>query len=131
MNLPELGVGLTWFAGLEPVLEANAGLIDVLEIEPQTFWRRETAEKTLVVDQPLLDALRQRPIPKLIHSIGVPVGGTCLPRAAELDLLRHVALELEVPWLSEHLSFNRVEDETGEWHTGFLLPPRLTSPVRP
>jgi len=27
MNLPELGVGLTWFTGLEPVAEANAALI--------------------------------------------------------------------------------------------------------
>jgi len=126
MNLPELGVGLTWFAGLDPVLEVNHGLVDFLEIEPQTFWRRDPDSKALVVDQPLLEDLQRHPFPKLIHSIGLPVGGTCRPGAIELALLRHVAAVLEVPWLSEHLSFNRVEDETGMWHTGFLLPPRQT-----
>src|ERR1700756_3100775 len=126
MNLPELGVGLTWFAGLDPVLEANHGLIDFLEIEPQTFWRRDPDTKALVVDQPLLEDLQRHPFAKLIHSIGLPVGGTSHAGATELELLRHVAIALEVPWLSEHLSFNRVEDENGTWHTGFLLPPRQT-----
>jgi uncharacterized protein (UPF0276 family) len=126
MNLPELGVGLTWFAGLEPVVDKNVNLIDLLEIEPQTFWRRHGLTGTLIVDQPLLQSLRERPLPKLIHSIGLPVGGLHPPRASSLELLRRIALELEVPWLSEHLSFNRIEDESGTWHTGFLLPPRQT-----
>jgi uncharacterized protein (UPF0276 family) len=126
MNLPELGVGLSWFAGLEPVLENNPSLIDLLEIEPQTFWRRQGQTGTLIVDQPLLQSLRERPMPKLIHSIGLPVGGTHPPHASSLELLRRIALELEVPWLSEHLSFNRIEDDSGTWHTGFLLPPRQT-----
>ena len=34
--------------------------------------------------------------------------------------------ELASPWVSEHLSFNRVTDESGEWQSGFLLPPRQT-----
>lgn len=126
MNLPELGVGLTWFAGLEPVLDQNAGLVDLLEIEPQTLWRRQSTTGTLVVDQPLLQSLRDRPMPKLLHSIGLPVGGTHSPRGSEIELLRRVALELDVPWLSEHLSFDRIEDQSGTWHTGFLLPPRQT-----
>jgi uncharacterized protein len=126
MNLPELGIGLTWFAGLEPVLEENAGLIDVLEVEPQTFCRRGSDPGTLVVDQPSLQSLIDYRSPKLVHSIGLPVGGTQTPRASELELLREVAVELDSPWLSEHLSFNRVEDDSGSWHTGFLLPPRQT-----
>jgi uncharacterized protein len=126
MNLPELGVGLTWFAELEPVLQANAGLVDVLEIEPQTFWRREPGANTLVVDQPSLNALCEQPLPKLIHSVGFPVGGTVPPQGPDLELLRMVAQNLQVPWLSEHLSFNRIQDEAAPWHTGFLLPPRQT-----
>jgi uncharacterized protein len=126
MNLPELGIGLTWFAGLEPVLQDNAGLVDVLEIEPQSFWRREPNTHALLVDQSALDTLRHQHVAKLVHSVGFPVGGTLPPHAPDLELLRAFVLDLEVPWLSEHLSFNRVEDEQGIWHAGFLLPPRQT-----
>ena len=56
MKIPELGVGLTWFSGMEPLLQANAGLVDVLEIEPQTLLRREPHEKTVVVDTAALEA---------------------------------------------------------------------------
>jgi uncharacterized protein len=126
MNLPELGVGLTCFAGLEPVLDENAGLIDLLEIEPQSLWRRQSSTHALVIDQPSLRSLCDRPMPKLIHSVALPVGGTHAPHSSELELLRQIALELHVPWLSEHLSFNRIEDASGTWHAGFLLPPRQT-----
>ena len=126
VKLPELGVGLTWFSGLEPALDSNAGLIDVLEIEPQTFWRRAPKGRSLVVDRPSLEGLVSRSIPKLIHGIGFPVGGTIAPLPEELELLRDMALKLEVPWLSEHLSFNRVATSAGVHHTSFLLPPRQT-----
>ena len=36
--LPERGVGVIHAPGLEPLLEAGGDLIDVVEIEPQTFW---------------------------------------------------------------------------------------------
>ncbi|HZE26411.1 MAG TPA: DUF692 family protein [Terriglobales bacterium] len=126
MNLPELGVGLTWFTGLEPVAEANAALIDLLEIEPQALWRRDPSGNALVIDQSALAAVRQRAAPKLLHSVGLPVGGTHPPQPSDLDVLRRVAVELEAPWLSEHLSFNRVGEDSHAWHTGFLLPPRQT-----
>jgi uncharacterized protein len=126
MNLPELGVGLTWFAGLEPVLHVNSALIDVLEIEPQALWRRDPNGDGLVVDQTSLAALRERSLPKLVHSVGVPVGGTLPPGEADLNLLQAMIRDLESPWISEHLNFNRVADESGTWHSGFLLPPRQT-----
>ena len=126
MNLPELGVGLSWFAGLEPVLEANLGLVDVLEIEPQCFWRRDPNQNRLVVDSPSLALLRQRELPKLVHSVSSPIGGTLPPDGCELDLLHSMVSDLESPWLSEHLSFNRVAKEDGNWHAGLLLPPRQT-----
>jgi uncharacterized protein (UPF0276 family) len=134
MNLPELGVGLTWFAGLEPALEANAGFIDVLEIEPQTFWRRapgdltsETgADQSQVVDLEVLRTLQANPIPKLMHGVGFPVGGTRPPQREALALLREMAIELNVPWVSEHLSFNQAATERGLHFTSFFLPPRQT-----
>jgi uncharacterized protein len=125
MNLPELGVGLTWFAGLEPVIQANAQLIDVLEVEPQTFWRRG-GEGGLVVDRASLDALVRQPLPKLIHSVSFPVGGTLGPSVDDVALLTSSVREMNSPWISEHLSFNRVADAAGDWHAGFLLPPRQT-----
>ena len=125
MKLPELGVGVTWFSGMEPLLHANAGLIDVLEIEPQTLLRRQPHSK-IVVDSAAIEAVRQQPHAKLVHSVGLPVGGTVPPPAEDVEMLSAVALELAAPWLSEHLSFNSVEEESGTWHTGFLLPPRQT-----
>jgi len=128
MELPELGVGLTWFSALGPVLDVNPGLVNLLEIEPQTFWRRDPVTGTLVVDRSMLDQLLANPLPKLIHGIGFPVGGTRPPSPEELDLLREMAVALRVPWLSEHLSFNLVgEERSARTHrTSFLLPPRQT-----
>ncbi|HEX3471592.1 MAG TPA: DUF692 family protein [Silvibacterium sp.] len=129
MSLPELGVGLTWFSALGPVLDENPGLIDLIEIEPQTFWRRDPVGGKLVVDQPMLHELLANPLPKLIHGIGFPVGGTRPPTLEELNPLRDVAVALQVPWLSEHLSFNLVgEARSSHTHrTSFLLPPRQTA----
>ncbi len=124
MNLPELGVGLTWLRGEDRLVEANSQLIDVLEIEPQAFWRGNSSEAGPCTDRRALSNLRKLATPKLVHSVGLPVGGTRPPGGAELDLLRTVVLDLEAPWLSEHLSFNCVGEGSATWHTGFLLPPR-------
>lgn len=126
MKIPELGVGLTWFGGMEPLLQANAALVDVLEVEPQTLWRREIHTDTVGVDSTALQNLLLQPQAKLVHSVGLPIGGTVQPRADAVELLRAVAVELQTPWVSEHLSFNSVNDKSGTWQTGFLLPPRQT-----
>src|ERR1700756_4529653 len=126
MKIPELGVGLTWFSGMEPLLQANAGLVDVLEIEPQTLLRRGPNEKKGFVDRAALEVMQLQSLPKLVHSVGLPIGGTVPPRSQDVQWLSAVALKLQAPWVSEHLSFNSVGDESGTWHTGFLLPPRQT-----
>lgn len=126
MNLPELGVGLTWLSGMDTLLEASSPWTDVLEVEPQSFWRSGACGKAPVVNESAVASLQRRSTPKLIHSVGLPVGGTHSPASADLEALRSVALQLEVPWVSEHLSFNRIEEAAGTWHTGFLLPPRQT-----
>lgn len=130
MKLPEVGVGLTWALGLESVVEANAGLIDVLEVEPQSLWRRRTADPSKAaefeVDSTSLAALQQRSVPKLVHSVNFPVGGTLAPSPAELEPLGVVVRELGALWTSEHLAFHRAQDESGSWNAGMLLPPRQT-----
>ncbi len=126
MNFPELGVGFTWFPDLEPVLQANEDLVNVLEIEPQTLWRREAGAHSPTLNQTALDSLRRLPFAKLIHSVTCPLAGTLPADSEQLALLRSTALALDTPWLSEHLNFNRVADQDGVWHAGFLLPPRQT-----
>ena len=126
MNLPELGVGLNWFPELDPVLKANKELVDVLEVEPQSLWRREKDADGLVLDQASLAALHRHQLPLLAHSVALPVGGTLAPPKDEAVRLSAVSGKLSSPWVSEHLSFNRIVDESGEWQSGFLLPPRQT-----
>ena len=41
--LPDLGVGVVYFPGLEALFDESASLVDVVEIEPQTLWRRRGA----------------------------------------------------------------------------------------
>jgi len=126
MNLSELGVGLSFFPGLEPVLQSHEALIDLIEIEPQSLWRRDRSGQAVIVDEPSLKLLHECTLPKLVHSVGSPIGGSKPPSAIELQLLRRVVRDLNAPWLSEHLSFNSFHDDHGTWHTGFLLPPRQT-----
>src|SRR5437899_5905693 len=100
MNLPELGVGLNWFLGLEPVLRANEELVDVLEVEPQALWRRDRNADGLVLDWASLEGLRRQRVPKLIHSVALPVGGSLAPSAEEMAQLSSVTRDLDAPWVS-------------------------------
>ncbi|HMK21813.1 MAG TPA: DUF692 family protein [Terriglobales bacterium] len=120
MNLPEVGVGLSWVSGLESVVEANTGLIDVLEVEPQGLLRRSE------IDLSSLAALEQRRVPKLVHSVSFPVGGTLAPSPTELAPLATLVHKLGAAWISEHLAFQRASDAAGSWNAGMLLPPRQT-----
>jgi uncharacterized protein (UPF0276 family) len=117
---PRLGIGLGYSSAIEPLLEREPDLIDVLEIEPQTTWIK-TGDRYWANEE-VLRHLLELPGRKLIHSVGAPVGGTVGPEAAQIALLRDAVERFQSPWLSEHLSFNR----TPELATGFFLPPRQT-----
>ena len=123
MNLPELGIGITFSSAIEPILDRHADLIDVVEIEPQTIWldaRSPSGRYSRLED--VASYVRNLPFQKLVHSIGVPVGGTASHDQDQITLLRDTIDELGSPWVSEHLSFNR----TDQFQTGFFLPPRQT-----
>jgi len=122
-ELPELGVGITWSSAVEPVLDQHPDLFDVVEFEPQTTWvKPHDGSEPFRVPDAILDHFKQLPGRKLVHSIGVPVGGTVRPSSQQLALLRHTIQNLSSPWASEHLGFNA----THQFCTGFFLPPRQT-----
>jgi uncharacterized protein (UPF0276 family) len=123
VDLPELGVGITFSSAVEPVLEHHPDLVDVVEIEPQTTWLDTGAasDRYRQLDD-VASYLKNLPFRKLVHSIGLPVGGTGDHDPNQIALLRDTIAELKSPWASEHLSFNHTES----FQTGFFLPPRQT-----
>ena len=124
MEIPELGVGLVYWPQLEPLLDS----VRVIEVEPQSYWNRTgNPESPYRVDDAALEMLCSIPVPKIIHGVGFPVGGSEPPDPSHIPPLLEVAKALEVPWASEHLSFNKVKGPSGTFNTGFLLPPLQTS----
>jgi uncharacterized protein len=123
-GLPELGIGVIYSAGLEPLLERFPENIDVIEIEPQTMWLERPDRPEEILVQPEVEAhLASLPFRKLVHSSGTPVGGSVPGIEAQLPLLRDTVRKLGAPWASEHLAFNLTPD----FFTGFFLPPRQTA----
>jgi uncharacterized protein (UPF0276 family) len=120
---PPLGVGITFSSAIESILDLHPELIDVVEVEPQTTWLESPSPQgRLSRHDEVASYLRDLPFQKLVHSIGLPVGGTNEHDHEQIGLLRDTIDEFGSPWLSEHLSFNR----TAGFHTGFFLPPRQT-----
>jgi uncharacterized protein (UPF0276 family) len=120
-------IGLSYFSGVEPLLRAAPELVDVLEIEPQTFWLQPDPRRAEYrVDAAALERIRCLPFPKLLHGIGFPVGGTEPPPESALAPFLATRDALAPLHASEHLSFNRARGAAGAFCAGFLLPPRQT-----
>lgn len=120
IELPELGIGIIYSSAIDGLLRDEPGLVDVVEIEPQTLWTHGADDSHLARDEEVLSHLLSLPCRKLVHSVGTPAGGTMRPELPELQRLKHWATRLDSPWWSDHLSFNR----TPEFATGFFLPPQ-------
>jgi uncharacterized protein (UPF0276 family) len=118
--LPELGVGITYFSGIENLLISSPGLIDVLELEPQTFWIKKN--KSFYVPSDVISFIENLPGKKLVHSVGLPIGGNLSLDKEQLKLLKQTIDYFHSPWVSEHMGFNA----THEFQTGFFLPQRQT-----
>src|SRR5689334_16767633 len=104
--LPVLGVGITYSSELDPLIEQ--GLVDVIEIEPQTLWMRDRGIYRMPGE--VIDHLNQFPQKKLIHSVGLPVGGTFRGDPHQIQLLSENIEVFQSPWASEHLGFNATAD---------------------
>jgi uncharacterized protein len=117
-TLPSLGVGITYMSELDPLI--NQGLVDYIEVEPQTLWMYKNGQYKMA--QEVITHINNFKQRKLIHSVGLPVGGTFRGDIKQIDLLIRNITDFNVPWTSEHLGFNA----TSEFHTGFFLPPAQT-----
>ncbi|AUY52840.1 DUF692 family multinuclear iron-containing protein [Streptomyces sp. CB01881] len=120
-----LGVGLTHVPGAEPILEACADLLEVVEIEPQALWRARP-DGTTGCDEEALRRLADLPGARLLHGVGNPVGGCRPPDPRHTALVGELAGRLRAPWVSEHLAFNHTGRGDEGFRTGFMLPPRQT-----
>ena len=122
LDRPSAGVGVSWTAALDPVLQQHPDLIDWVEFEPQTTWQVAAPDAPPRAPGVVLEHLQRLPGRKLVHSVAAPVGGATRPTTRHLALLREAVRALDAPWASEHLSFNASHGVC----TGFFMPPRQT-----
>jgi uncharacterized protein (UPF0276 family) len=114
---------MVFSAALRPFLKRRNDAIDVLEIEPQTMWLADDALQGPFFEfAPGIEAVAALPGRKLVHSVGVPLGGTRPPNDEQLRLLARTAERLNSPWVSEHLSVGGTPHRA----SGFFLPPLQT-----
>lgn len=118
-------VGIVYFPALEPLLDAGRDLIDTLEVEPQQYWIRHGGGYRL--DDAAFERIGGFPQRKLVHGVGLPVGGSVGLDAAQVEPFLESVQRLDPPWVSEHLAFLRARSGSEVFNTGFLLPP-LQSP---
>jgi len=124
IHQPPLGVGIVYTPALEPLLQSEAGVVDVIEVEPQTYWFKDRPSgSSYRLDEAAFDRLAEFPQAKIVHGLGCAVGGTARPEQPQLERFAESIRRLGAPWASEHLSFNRVPGNKRHDGTGFLLPP--------
>ena len=103
--------------------------VAVLELEPQTLWEKVVSHGRWQyrLNEAQLDSVAAYPQATLLHGIGQPVGGSTDDPVEYLGLLRTAVDRLDPGWVSEHLSFNRINGPAGPEEAGFLLPPHQSS----
>jgi uncharacterized protein (UPF0276 family) len=126
-DLQDLGVGVIYAPGLEPLIEAGRDLIDVIEIEPEPFWFKSRSRgSSYHLSKEAVDRFICYPHHKIVHSVGFPIGGTSPLDENHLAPLTETIDAVRAHWISEHLSFNRARNGDREFYAGFLLPPLQT-----
>lgn len=127
VNIPEIGIGIIYSSGFKNVLESNFDLIDLVEIEPQTFWLKQGPElDSFIFNEAEINYLQSINKPKLFHGVGYPVAGSLPLNTAHIPYLKKMMSRLDPVWLSEHLSFNNIKIQGDICNTNFLLPPLQT-----
>jgi uncharacterized protein (UPF0276 family) len=119
-------VGLIFTPELMPLLREVGELISVVEVEPQSFWRRGESPESVKLDLESFDSFLKLGKRRTVHSSAAPVGGSVGTSPAQMRALRESVRLMRPEWMSEHLSFSRFPSVTGSTFSGFLLPPPQT-----
>lgn len=114
---------MTFFPGIQEIISSNPDLINVIEVEPQTIWFQTESDSSYRINDDMIEAISSYDCYKTIHSVDCPVGGSNSMEYLEIPFLASVAQKLRPPLMSEHLSFNRADDDTERFKTGIFLPP--------
>ena len=123
------GVGLVWWPSLAPLVAPGAGLVSILEIEPQAFWESVAhgGQPHYRANEALIDQVAAVALPKLLHGVGHPFCNLAEDPVDPWPLWRQAVDRLEPLWVSEHLSFNRTTGPRARVESaGFLLAPPQT-----
>ena len=114
--IPQLGVGLPYFGGLPPGLY-RSGLVDFVEITPETICRQRPVGQTvaleIVPDQ--MERARQAcaALPLVVHGVELSIGSAHGWNNAYLDMLDTFQAKWPFLWHSEHLGFQTIAAEDG------------------
>lgn len=123
ITLPEMGVGITYSPSLDDFIKNHSDLINLIEVEPQTLWLKNYQNKhKYYFPDSTLKHLLTLPGKKLVHSVGMPVGGNKEPENEQLELVGRLINDLKSPWTSDHMGFNATHD----FQLGFFLPQKQT-----
>lgn len=126
--MDELGVGLVYWPGLEPLFEAGDLGLTSLEVEVEAFWFQDPdPDAPYRLDQRAFRRIAALPQAKVVHGIGAPLGSCRAPDTRHLDAIAASLDLLGAHWYSEHLAFNRGTTAGQDFAAGFLLPPLQTA----
>jgi uncharacterized protein len=126
LNLSSRGVGITYLPELDPFLNSNPNIVDLLEIEPQSHWYYIKSDDSYIIDKRAAKTIKSYQYPKILHSVSSPVGSTIGPDPIQIPHLLKMISYLGAHWISEHLSFSRIKHGSTDFRSGFLLPPLQT-----
>lgn len=120
----DLGVGMVVVPDLVPLLDDLDDLLDVYEVEPQTYWlpTPDRLERWRP-DEAAFDAIAGRGRPVLAHGVSAPVGGAALPDTAMVEQFARSVEMLGAVAASEHLASNTVVAGGRTVEVGVFMPP--------
>lgn len=129
MTAPRLGIGLLYQPALAEFINGAAGLLDYVEVIPDTVWcdRGAAATPRFVDDAATVSYLEQvaTRVPLVLHGIGLSIGSTREFDTSYVDQLARWQARWGSPWVSEHLAFSVADVDGGPANVGLTMPVTL------
>ena len=120
--IPALGVGFPYVAEL-PAALYQSGLMDFVEVTPETICRQRAAGSAIVIDivPDQLDRARATcaGLPIVVHGVELSIGSAHGWNAAYLDMLDSFEAACPFVWHSEHLGFQTIPGLSRRYVTDF------------